>query len=336
MKRPRSLQWQLSISLVSGVVLMWALGTFISGYNLSKELNEVFDSALEETAQRILPLAVADIVDRDEEGIAQRVAMVAPHSELLTYVVRDAQNRVLLRSHDAKDEVFPPFEYEGFSYTDTHRLYFDSALSGSITIAVAEPLDHRTEAMRESITGLLIPLFVLIPFGVLGVLWRVRLSLRPVTSFQTVLETRGSGDLAAIPDTGLPSEILPVSGAVNDLLERLRRAMESERSFTANSAHELRTPVAAALAQTQRVIALNKDRETTAHARQIEAALKRLAALTEKLMQLAKSEGAGLVSEKAGNIKPVLQMVVSDFTPDQRKRLKVDLPQPGCHVGHRR
>ena len=41
---------------------------------------------------------------------------------------------------------------------------------------------------------------------------------------------------------------------MNQWLERLRRALEAERSFAANSAHELRTPVAAALAQAQRPV----------------------------------------------------------------------------------
>jgi len=74
------------------------------------------------------------------------------------------------------------------------------------------------------------------------------------------------------------------------------------------------------------VIALSKDAETAEKARKVETALKRLAALTEKLMQLAKSEGAGLVSEKAGNIGQVFQMVVSDFPPEQRQRLNVNMP----------
>ena len=54
---------------------------------------------------------------------------------------------------------------------------------------------------------------------------------------------------------GLPDEIATVAASVNALIGRLRGALEAERSFTANSAHELRTPIAAALAQTQRLIA---------------------------------------------------------------------------------
>ena len=49
-------------------------------------MDEVFDSALQETAQRLLPLAVADILDREDEGIVETVSPVRAHDEHLTYV----------------------------------------------------------------------------------------------------------------------------------------------------------------------------------------------------------------------------------------------------------
>jgi len=330
---PRSLQWRLSISLVGGVVLMWALGILITGYLLRSEMNEIFDSAIEQVAQRVLPLAVNDIVEREEEGISQRMAAATRGSELLTYIVRDSKGRPLIRSFDAIESVFPPYVADGFSVTKTHRIYSQAALQGDITIAVAEPLAHRSDAIQHAVLGLFAPLLLLIPLSLFGVWWRVRVSLRPVHKLQSEIETRGGNDLAEVSHDALPTEIEPIAQAVNSLLERLRRALDSERSFTANSAHELRTPVAAALAQTQRMIAIAKSDETRQHAEQIETALKRLSALTEKLMQLAKSEGAGLVAGQKGDIAPVLKLVLTDFERaaglygDIHDRIIVNLPK---------
>ena len=78
-------------------------------------------------------------------------------------------------------------------------------------------------------------------------------SWRHVLVYRKAIESRGSGDLSPIETTDLPTELHTIATSVNDLLERLRRALESERSFTANSAHELRTPIATALAQMQRL-----------------------------------------------------------------------------------
>jgi two-component system OmpR family sensor kinase len=63
------------------------------------------------------------------------------------------------------------------------------------------------------------------------------------------MAARNAGDLSPVPDNGLPSEIRPVATTLNTPLARLRGAFEAERSFTANAAHELRTPLAGAIAQ---------------------------------------------------------------------------------------
>src|SRR5690606_38060408 len=61
MSTKTSLQKTLGISLTIGIIVLWLLGVAAAGLVAQYEMNEVFDSALEETAQRILPLAVTEI-----------------------------------------------------------------------------------------------------------------------------------------------------------------------------------------------------------------------------------------------------------------------------------
>lgn len=308
-----SLQGKLALGLGLGLTLVWLATALVTATLLRGEMDEVFDSALEETAQRILPLAVLDILDRDEEGVSQRIASLRQHEEFFTYIVRDDQGRILLRSHSADVSVFPPFEAVGFSQSATHRLYFDAALRGTITIAMAEPLEHRAEVARETLMALALPLVVVIPLSLIGLLLIVRRSLAPVRDFSGVLSSRGARDLSHVGDESLPEEFLPMADAVNQLLDRLRRTLEAERSFTANAAHELRTPVAAALAQTQRLMAETRDASAGARAGEIETALKRLNRLSEKLMQLARAEGGRLRADTVTDLRPVLRLALSDF-----------------------
>lgn len=313
MRMPGSLQGRLALALGLGLTVLWLVTAWATSTLLRSEMNEVFDSTLEETAQRILPLVALDIISREEEGISQRIATLREHEEFFSYIVRDGQGRILIRSHAAEDENFPEFEGVGFGQTATHRLYYDAALQGTITIAVAEPLSHRAEVAREVLVGLALPLIIVIPLGLFGVYWIVRLSLRPVRRFSTALSSRGSRDLSAVGDGTLPNEIKPVAEAVNDVLDRLGRTLEAERSFTANAAHELRTPVAAALAQTQRLMAETSDTNAAGRAAEIEVALKRLTRLSEKLMQLARAEGGRLQRNVVSDLRPVLNMVLGDF-----------------------
>lgn len=325
MRRPGSLQGRLAWGLGLGLTLLWIATAWLTASLLHGEMDEVFDSALEETAQRILPLAVLDILDRDEEGISQQIATLREHEEFFTYLVRDDRGRVLLRSHQADLADFPPYDGTGFRQTATHRLYQDAALQGTVTIAVAEPLSHRAEVAREIQMVLALPLLVIVPIGLVGLALILRRSLRPLRRYGAALSTRGVGDFGPVPGDDLPDEIAPVAVAINDLLQRLGRTLDAERSFAANAAHELRTPVAAALAQVQRLIAETDDPATTRRATDIETALKRLNRLSEKLLQLARAEGARLRTGTVTDLGPVLRMVVADLDRDG-DRVTLDLP----------
>ncbi len=313
MRGPRSLQARLAIGLGLGMTVLWLVAAWATATLLRGEMDAVFDSALEETGQRILPLAVLEILDSDAEALGQRIATLRQHDEYFTYLVRDDQGQILMRSHAAEDADFPPFDGMGFRQTPTHRLYYDAALQGTITIAVAEPLGHRAAVAREALMGLALPLIVVIPLSLLGMLMIVRGSLGSVRRFGAALSKRGARDLSPVVHDDLPAEIVPVADAVNQLIDRLHRALEAERSFTANAAHELRTPIAAALAQTQRLISETSKPAAGARAADIETSLKRLVRLSEKLMQLARAEGGRLRGDAVSDVRLVLDMVLSDF-----------------------
>ncbi len=332
MRLPRSLQGRLSLGLGLVIALLWIVAAIVTAQNLRQEMNVVFDSALEETAQRILPLAVLEIIGREEGTPPQRMPPLRPNDEHFTYVVRDAAGAILLRSHEAVDEVFPPFPGTGFMDTPTHRVYFDAALQRTVTIAVAEPLARRWAIANSAFVGLALPLALLVPLSLLGVWALVRTSMAPIRAFRTAIETRGGRDMAPIRADGLPSEIGPIAEAVNRLLDRLRSTLEGERCFTANSAHELRTPVAAALAQAQRLKSETTDAAVRDRAHQIETALQRLSRLSEKLLQLAKAERGHFLAEQAADIAPVLRIVVNELAQGAHGTERIELKVPASPV----
>lgn len=313
MTLPRSLQARLGLSLGALLTLLWIATAAVTAVILRHEMDEVFDSALQETAQRLLPLAVVDIVGRDEADVTQRLAAIREHDEFFTYIVRDGDGDILLQSHAADPAVFPAWDGPGFRQTASHRLYNDEALRGNVRITVAEPLDHRAAVAREIQIGLGLPLVVVIPVALLAVILAVRASLRPLHRFRDRLEARSARDLSRVPAQDLPSEIAPMAATLNSLLDRLRAAFDAERSFAANAAHELRTPLAGAIAQAQRLQSETSDPAAEARAADIEATLKRLARLSERLMQLARAEGARLRLERVSDLRGVARVVVDDI-----------------------
>ena len=314
MTLPRSLQARLALAIGGAITLLWIAAAAITAVTVRHEMDEVFDSALQEVAQRLLPLAVLDIVEREEEGITQRLGAVAAQDEFFAFVVRDAQGRVLLQSHNADPAAFPTYDGAGFRQTALDRLYNEDALQSSVRITVAEPLAHRRQVARETQMALVLPLLIVLPATLLAIVLAVRAGLAPLRRFRERLAARHARDLSPVPADDLPREIAPVAATLNTLLGSLDAAFTAERSFAANAAHELRTPLAGAIAQAQRLQAETADPAARARAGDIEATLKRLTRLSERLMQLARAEGGRLTVDTAQDLRPVLRIVVDDLT----------------------
>ena len=247
--------------------------------------------------------------------------------EYLTFQLRGRDGAVLLRSHDAPEAPYTGSLALGFSESRHHRVY--TIASGRYFLQVAEPLGHRHEALMESAGALLLPLAGLVPVSILLILWSVRGGLAPMRRLQGDIGARDGGNLQPIADTDWPEEIVGTVQAVNRLLRRLRSALEAERVFAATSAHELRTPVATALAQTQRLLAELESgltpEDAQARGRRIEATLHRLGGLVEKLLHLSRAEAGIGLSETENDLLPVLRLVIEELAaqPGAARRLSL-------------
>jgi len=328
MRWPASLQARLGLSLGLVLTVLWLAASAVTAVIVRGEMDEVFDSALRETAERILPLAVTDIVGREDQGITQRLAPIREHDEFFTYIVRNPEGRILLQSHAADPAVFLPYDGPGFGQTTTHRLYSDAALQGTIRITVAEPLVHRATVAHEIQMGLGLPLLVVLPVALAAIILAVRFSFAPLRQFRESLGARGARDLSEVPADDLPAEIGPLAATLNRLLARLRESFDAERSFAANAAHELRTPLAGAIAQAQRLRSETRDSAAAQRATDIEETLKRLTRRTERLMQLARAEGGRLTSDMVHDTREALRIVIDDMRHGPRSpQIALDLPE---------
>lgn len=327
MRLPRSLQQRFLLSLGALLSALWIGAASVTAVLAGHAMEEVFDSALQETAQRILPLAVADVLGREEEGVTEHLAEIREHDEFLTYAVWDAQGRILLLSHHADRGIFSGWNGTGFSQSTTHRFYSEEALQGSVRLTVAEPLAHRTLVAREIQMGLGLPLLIFLPVALLAIALAVQAILKPLHRFRERLAARGARDLSRVPVDELPAELAPVADTLNGLLGRLAAAFEAERNFAANAAHELRTPLAGAIAQAQRLQAETGDPGAKVRAADIEATLKRLTRLSERLMQLARAEGGRLRLDHASDLRLVARILTDELSRNMSTpQIELELP----------
>jgi two-component system OmpR family sensor kinase len=319
MKREPSITRPLIAALTTVMVVFWLVAIGLSIRVMQHEFDEIFDSAQQETTERLLAL-ILDDMDRRQINDPHGIAMLntAANREYLTYQVRDASGKVMLRSNDAASEPFAAPLETGFHDTETARIYTEKTSDGTLFLQVADRFKNRREAVRESAVTLLIPLIALIPASIFAIWFIVGRALKPLDTLRQDIGTKDGGNLATVESSGLPKELKPIARSVNLLLGRLRSALEAEREFTANSAHELRTPIAGALAQTQRLAEELPPGPTRARAQQIETSLVNLGRLAEKLLQLARAEAGIGGSATATDLRPVLDMIVTDYERDSR------------------
>lgn len=314
-----SISRRLVVSLTGLVTVLWLASTGFALTIMHKELDQSLDSSLQEAAQRLLTLAAQSQVGTTASSPhveAPEVGrLIVEHNEYLTYQLRDLNGRVLLRSHDAPKEPYPAPLLPGFANTDTLRIYTEGTVSGDLFVHVAETHDHRHEAILEAGLALALPLLLMVPLSALAIHRIVRRSMAPVLSIQQEIAQRGSGNLTPLGHLDIASELSPITVAVDRLIERLHAALEAERSFAANSAHELRTPLASALAQVQRLRMTLTEPSQVERVSGIERELRRLVDLTEKLLQLSRAEAgvAMTLSQRQTDLLPILEMVVEDI-----------------------
>lgn len=313
-----SIAHRLSWALIGLVTALWIGSTGLALTVIHHEIEQSLDSSLQEAAQRLLTLAAQSRVVSDgpaalpAEPVIGR--LIVEHSEYLTYQLRDATGKVLLHSHDAPAEPLAAPLAPGFVNDQSFRIYTEGTTDGSLFVQIAEAHAHRHEAIVESGLALSLPLLLMVPLSAFAVRRIVAASMAPVLAIQKEISQRGAGNLAPLGSVAVASELQPITIAVDRLIGRLRAALEAERTFAANSAHELRTPLASVLAQVQRLRTTSSDASQVDRIAGIERELRRLVDLTEKLLQLSRAEAgvAMTLAQNEADLLPILEMVVED------------------------
>lgn len=330
--RSWSITRRLVVTLVVLIGAIWLVGGGIAALMIRHEIDEVFDSSLQETAQRLLPLVLDDLRRRnhaDEDETERELAspfQAEEHEEYLHYQVRNAGGQVLLRSHDTPAKPFPAPLKRGY-FDDGDRRYFtEAAPDMGLFVQVVEVPEERREAIAALWFGLTVPLLGLLPIAAFVVYWTVRRATRPITDVQQQIAKRSGENLEPIDPRGLPDELLPIIQDMNRLLERLKAALDAERAFAANSAHELRNPIAAARAQAE-IIADNLRGDPDGfRATQLVAMLGQLSKRIEKMLQLARAEAGLGLDRTETDLIAVTRLVVADYArrPQLAERVVFD------------
>lgn len=172
---------------------------------------------------------------------------------------------------------------------------------------------------RLQILFLFIGLLVLLLVGVVSRV-AIRVSMKPLTAVEGTAEAIAGGDLSArLPDAKPDSEVGRLTASLNRMLSRIeesfavqRRSEEKLRRFVADASHELRTPLTAirGFAELHRQGAITGEEKTRELVGRIESESKRMSALVEDLLTLARLDQARAIAHDAVDIKQLIEEAV--------------------------
>ena len=302
-----SLRARLLGSLLAGVLMVGAAGGWVVYRNALAEADAFFDYHLRETA----------LILRDEPVEYLLAPQLPPTNASYDFVVQvwslDGVRVYLSRPH----AVLPDITTLGFSTVTTPegrwRVFGVQAVTR--VIQVAQPLSVRERRAAELALQTLKPFALLLPVLALLIWFAVGLALEPLRRLTAQVKARRVDALDALPAERLPDEVQPLVLALNDLLGRLRAALERERAFMADAAHELRTPLTALYLQLGMLARASGEAEREAAMSTLSAGVQRSIHLVEQMLALARQEPRADSQRVPVRLDELARAIVTELVP---------------------
>ena len=286
----RLIRSTLALTLCGGVV------TYVLALRFA---DETYDQWLLDSAR-----SLAQQVEVEDGAV--RLDLPAPALQLLVW---DAYDKVIFRVDSSRSgfmagngtlPVAAPPGDAPITFYDTQddnkpmravRVLLPNVVPGEdITVTIAETLKKRRLLAGRVLLAVLVPELLLIVLSVLLVRSGVRRGLQPIDKLEAAVHGKSPADLTPLPDADAPAELRPFTEAINGLLGRLDLVLDAQRRFIADTAHQLRTPLASLKLELEQA---RRDNDPAAHAQSLErlrVGIDRIARLSNQLLLLARAE----------------------------------------------
>jgi two-component system sensor histidine kinase QseC len=336
MKLPRSLQGRLLVLVLGLVMGAWLATATLTWIDVRHELDELLDSHLAQAAALLVVQQTGEI--EDDHGVdAPTLHRYAPKVAFQVF----HEGRLALRSSNAPAE--PMLEFagrasHGFKTIDIEgkawRVFATHGREKDVQVFVGEQVESRNSILWAVLRSSLGPMLLAVPLLALAAWLAVRQGVAPLRLLGHTLAQRSPHALQPIAVNGAPSEMAPMLDALNGLFGRIAELLESERRFTADAAHELRTPIAGIRAQAQVALGAAADTERS-HA--LHATLQgcdRATHLVEQLLTLSRLESGAEHALVAVDLAALARQVLAEVAPlalSKQQAIEVNASNP-CTV----
>ena len=309
-----SLRRRLLGLLLGGVAAAWLATMVFSYIDAHHEVDELFDAQLAQAAQTLLALAGHD----DGDDIEDLGDVAHKYQRRLRFQIWRADGQLLLRSKNAPEMALTAAD--GFSEThgdDGQWRHFSQWNSAhSLQVQVSENHHIRDDLIGHIAWRLLFPALFGLPLIGLWVWIATRQGFAALDGIARQIASRAPQQLHPVNPASAPEEIRTMLEALNGLFLRVEAALAAEQRFTADAAHELRTPLAALQTQLQVALRARDGEERDRSLHQLQSGLSRAAHLVDQMLQLARLDPeSGLPDPQTVDLAHLAESVCADLGP---------------------
>ncbi len=287
-----SLRRRLLLYLLISAPLVWGTAMLLSLRAARHEVDELFDTEMIRLARQV-QVAVALPAGGSAPTPADAASSGESDMRDLAIAVWDAQGRLGIADREG---VRLPYRPDAAGFVDLQiegeawRVYYLQSFDGSRLVAAGQRVYERDELSYDLTLSQLLPWLAMLPILLVAMAWAVRRSLTPVEQLSAELRARGADELQPVRVEAAPIELRPLLDAMNGLFRRIEAVLAHERRFTADAAHELRTPLAVLRAQWDVLRRAAPGAERERAEAQLDRGLARLDRLVTQMLALARLE----------------------------------------------
>lgn len=329
-----SIRRHLLLTLLSFTLVIWSVTAVTSYLDARHEIHELFDAQLAQSAKTLLTVAGHELEELSGSPLETAHIHFNANNPLLTeghkyehklayQLWQQPENTLLLRSFSAPDHHLSQSDgYTEMTIEDQRWRIFSltDSLSG-FQVQVGEAMAIRNELTNHIALRIGSPIVIALPLLTLLIYFGIGRSLLPLQRLAKAVISRAPNNLEPIDARDAPSEIHPLVSALNSLFERLGRAFESERRFTADAAHELRTPLAALKIQAQVAQRSKNEADRMAAIAKLLEGADRASRLVDQLMTLARVDPeTGLTRDQSVDLHRLATGILADHEPQARTK----------------
>lgn len=291
-----SLRLRLFLILIGATGLIWLAAVSWIYISSQRELEHVLDTRLQEAARMVASLAEGFGRSSSNDTDPKALPTLSGYERQLSCQIWSLDGRLIAKSSGAPEGVLTDRK-SGFSDHEINgeawRVYAVEDASKGIRVLVGDRLGLRERLVGDLVKGLLWPALLIVPLLGLLIWLSLNRGFRPLAWIAEDLTRRKADDMRPVNVTATPSEVRPLTDALNQLFAKVELTRRHERDLTAFAAHELRTPLAGLKAQAQVAIAAD-DPAVMKHAlRQILVSVDRTSRLVRQLLAISRLDARG-------------------------------------------